>query len=102
MKNLVCGLGIYADTIAVTIADPDGEGRALGGIPNRVDAVRGLVNRVGSPEQFRIRIQPGPPGRDVLAAERARRALRGRGAHLRAGEAGDRVETDRRDAMKLV
>ena len=34
------GLDVHAETIAVAVAEPDGEVRPLGIIPNRPDAVR--------------------------------------------------------------
>src|SRR6266404_7641724 len=37
------GLDVHADTIAVAVAEPDGEVRSLGIIPNREESVRKLV-----------------------------------------------------------
>ena len=34
------GLDVHAETIAVAIAEPDGEGRSLGTIPNRTESIR--------------------------------------------------------------
>lgn len=37
------GLDVHADTIAVAVAEPDGEVRSLGIIPNRLETIRKLV-----------------------------------------------------------
>ena len=34
------GLDVHADTIAVAVAEPDGEARALGIIANRLEPIR--------------------------------------------------------------
>jgi transposase len=41
------GLDVHADTIAVAVAEPDGEVRWLGIIPNREESVRKLVKKLG-------------------------------------------------------
>ena len=41
------GLDVHAETIAVAIAEPDGEVRSLGIIPNREESIRKLVKRLG-------------------------------------------------------
>ena len=40
------GLDVHADTIAVAIAEPDGEVRPLGIIPNRLESLRKLVKKL--------------------------------------------------------
>ena len=40
------GLDVHAETIAVAIAEPDGEVRSLGTIPNRVESIRKLVKKL--------------------------------------------------------
>lgn len=104
MKNVrFIGLDVHAETIAAAVAEPGGEVRSLGTIPNRPESVGRLIRKLGKPEQLRVCCEAGPKGvRAVLAAERARRALRGGGPDLGAGKAGDRVKTDRRDAEKLA
>jgi hypothetical protein len=37
------GLNVHAETVAVAIAEPDGEVRGLGTIPNRVESIRKLI-----------------------------------------------------------
>ena len=45
------GLDIHANTIAV--AEPDGEVRSIGMIPNREESVRRCMKKLGDPEQLR-------------------------------------------------
>jgi transposase len=47
-KLRVLGLDVHAETIAVAIAEPDGEVRALGTIPNRADSLRKLIKKAWS------------------------------------------------------
>ena len=41
------GLDVHAETIAVAIAEPDGEVRSLGTIPNRTESIRKLIKKLG-------------------------------------------------------
>ena len=45
------GLDVHADTIAVAVAEPNGEVRALGVIPNRLESIRKLVAKLGPVQQ---------------------------------------------------
>jgi hypothetical protein len=47
------GLDVHAETIALAVAEPDGEVRSLGTIANREDSIRKFIKRLGSPEQLR-------------------------------------------------
>ncbi len=97
------GLDVHAETIAVAIAEPDGEVRSLGTIPNRADALRKLVKKLGPADKLRVCYEAGPTGYvvywqlaelgvmcDVVAPT------------LVPVKAGDRVKTDRLDAEKLA
>ena len=42
------GLDVHAETIAVAIAEPNGEVRSVGVIANRPEAVRRLVKQLGA------------------------------------------------------
>ena len=97
------GLDVHAETIAVAVAEADGEVRSLGTIPNREESVRKLVQKLGPPQQLRMCYEAGPTGYvlywlltslgvqcDVVAPT------------LVPVKAGDRVKTDRRDALKLA
>jgi transposase len=97
------GLDVHAQTIAVAVAEPDGEVRSLGVIPNRLESIRKLVNKLGPAEGLRVCYEAGPTGY-VLYWE-----LTGLGVKcevvaptLVPVKAGDRVKTDRRDALKLA
>jgi len=41
------GLDVHAETIAVAVAEPDGEVRSLGTIANREESIRKLVKKLG-------------------------------------------------------
>src|SRR6266496_3944937 len=96
------GLDVHADTIAAAVAEPGGEVRALGILPNRPEAVAKLVRKLGR-EHLRVCYEAGPCGYvlywqltrlgvpcDVVAPT------------LVPTKPGDRVKTDRRDAVKLA
>src|SRR5688572_28632647 len=97
------GLDIHAETIAVAVAEPDGEVRSLGVIPNRAESIRKLVKHLGRAEELRVCYEAGPTGYVVYWQ------LTGLGVRcevvaptLVPVKAGDRVKTDRRDALKLA
>jgi len=105
MKNDIrfVGLDVHAESITVSVIGPDGEIRSLGSLPNRAEAVRRLVKRLGPPSRLRVCYEAGPTGY-VLYWQ-----LTELGVHcdvvaptLVPVKAGDRVKTDRRDAEKLV
>lgn len=48
------GFDVHAETIAVAVAEPSGEVRSLGMIPNRSESIRRLVKKLGSQEQLRV------------------------------------------------
>ena len=47
------GLGIPAETIAVAVAEPDGEVRSLEVVPNRPESIRKLIQRLQPVDQVR-------------------------------------------------
>lgn len=98
------GLDVHAETIAVAVAESgrDGEIRSLGIIPNDAVAVRKLVQKLGK-KNLKACYEAGPTGFalywqlaklgvecDVIAPT------------LIPKKAGDRIKTDRRDALKLA
>ncbi len=97
------GLDVHAETIAVAIAEPDGEVRSLGTVANRAEAVRELVRKLGPVEQLRACNEAGPTGY-VLYWQLAELGVGcdGIAPTLVPMKAGDRVETDRRDAERLA
>jgi transposase len=48
------GMDVHAETIAAAIAEPDGEVRSLGTIPNRMESVRKLIKKLGPVEKLRV------------------------------------------------
>src|SRR6266850_4442682 len=104
MKNSrYLGLDIDSEKIAVAVAEPGGEVRSLGAIPNREDSVRRLVKKLGPASRLRACYEAGPHGYslywqlsklgvrcDVIAPT------------LVPVRSGDRVKTNRRDAEKLA
>lgn len=97
------GLDVHAETIAVAVAEPDGEVRSLGVIPNRPESIRKLVKKLGPPAQVRACYEAGPTGYVVYwqltALDVACQVV---APTLVPVKAGDRVKTDRRDALKLA
>lgn len=99
------GLDVHADTIAIAVADAgrDGEARSLGTIANRLESVRKLVKTLGGPKGLRVCYEAGPTGYALywqlvkLGVECEVVA-----PTLVPMKAGDRVKTDRRDALKLA
>jgi transposase len=97
------GLDVHAETIAVALAEPDGEVRSLGTIANREESIRKFIRKLGSPEHLRACYEAGPTGFvlywqltqlgvecDVVAPS------------LVPKKPGDKVKTNRRDALKLA
>ena len=56
------GLDVHAETIAVAVAEPNGEVRSLGIIPNRPESIRRLVRKLEPVEQLRFCYEAGPTG----------------------------------------
>lgn len=97
------GLDVHADTIAVAVAEPNGEVRSLGIIPNRAESIRKLVKKLEPAEHLRACYEAGPTGYVVywqLTALGVRCEVIA--PTLVPVKAGDRVKTDRRDALKLA
>jgi transposase len=97
------GLDVHAETIAVAVAEPNGEVRSLGLIPNRLEAIRRLVRKLEPVEQLRFCYEAGPTGYVLywqLTALGAKCEVVA--PSLVPTKPGDRVKTDRRDALKLA
>jgi transposase len=97
------GLDVHAETIAVAIAEPDGEVRSLGTIANRAESIRKLVKKLGPVEHLKACYEAGPTGYVVYwqLAELGV-ACEVIAPTLVPMKAGDRVKTDRRDAERLA
>ena len=74
------GLDVHAETIAVAVAEPDGEVRSLGTIPNRAESIRKMIKKLGPAEK--VRACGGTDWiRRVLAARGTGHRVRGCGTH---------------------
>ena len=97
------GLDVHAATIAVAVAEPEGEVRSLGTIPNEPDAVRRLMKRLGPADQLRACYEAGPCGYTLYwQLAQLGVACQVIAPTLVPVKAGDRVKTDRRDAERLA
>ena len=56
------GLDVHAETIAVAIAEPEGEVRSLSTIPNREDSLRKMIKKLGPTDKLRVCYEAGPTG----------------------------------------
>jgi len=97
------GLDVHAETISVAVAEQGGEIRSLGVIPNREESIRKLVKKLGPVEDLRFCYEAGPTGY-VLYWQLTRMGDQCEvvAPTLVPVKAGDRVKTDRRDALKLA
>jgi transposase len=104
MNNLrFVGLDVHAETIAVAVAEVNGEVRSLGIIPNRPESVRRLIGKLGRPASLRVCYEAGPTGY-VLYWQLSELGVACEvvAPTLVPVKTGDRVKTDRRDAAKLA
>lgn len=97
------GLDVHAETIAVAVAEGAGEVRSMGVVPNRPESVRRLVKKLGCVKELRVCYEAGPTGYvlywQLTALDVACEVV---APTLVPVKPGDRVKTDRRDAMKLA
>src|ERR1700733_5098024 len=97
------GLDVHAETIAIAVAEAAGDVRSLGTIPNRPEAIRKMVHQLGPVERLRVCYEAGPCGY-VLYWQCVRLGVPWAvvAPSLVPVKPGDRVKTDRRDALKLA
>jgi transposase len=97
------GLDVHAETIAVAVAEPGGEIRSLGIIPNRLESVRKMISKLGPVSVLKCCYEAGPTGY-VLYWQLTQLGVACEviAPTLVPVKAGDRVKTDRRDAENLV
>jgi transposase len=98
------GLDVSKDTIAVAVADAGREApRSWGVIPNTPGAIRKLVEKLGRPTDLDACYEAGPLGYGLqrLLAQLGVRCIVV-APSLIPKRPGDRVKTDRRDAIRLA
>jgi hypothetical protein len=67
VKNVrFVGLDVHAETIAVAVAELNGEVRSLGVIPNRAESVGRLMRKLGKPEQLRVCVTVATGNREAI------------------------------------
>ena len=99
------GLDVHKETIAVAVAhqDPPLQVEHLGEIANRREAIRKLIDKLGARYRLRVCYEAGPCG---YAVYRQLHAMKVDcivvAPSLVPVRPGDRVKTDRRDALKLA
>jgi hypothetical protein len=65
-------MDVHAETIAVAVAEQDGEVRSHGFVPNRVESILKLVGKLGPAQRLRVCYEAGPDRlRALLATGRA-------------------------------
>jgi transposase len=97
------GLDVHAETITAAIAEPEGEVRFLGTIPNREESIRKLIKKLGPVEQLWACYEAGPTGYTLywqLTALGVKCEVVA--PTLIPVKAGERVKTDRKDSGKLA
>jgi transposase len=98
------GLDVHKDSITIAVADADGSApEVVGTVPHELRAVLKQLRKLGTPAQLRCCYEAGPTGFGLC------RALKDAGMDcivvapsLIPKQAGDRVKTDSRDAVKLA
>jgi transposase len=103
-RSRYIGLDVHSATIAVAIAEEDGPPSSHSTIANDPSAIRKLMTRLGDPDvRLRVAYEAGPTGYAL------HRQLTTLGIEcmvvapsLMPVRAGDKVKTDRRDALKLA
>jgi len=97
------GLDVHAATVAVAVAEPGGEVRSLGIIPNRLESIRKLIGKLGPVKDLKVCYEAGPTGY-VLYWQLTQLGVACEviAPTLVPTKAGDRIKTDRRDAEKLA
>jgi len=97
------GLDVHAKSIAVAVAGKSGTERYVGKIPNRIESIRKLVKKLGPKDELRVCYEAGPCGY-VLYWQLTKMGVACEvvAPTLIPVKSGDRVKTDRRDALKLA
>ena len=60
------GLDVHAETIAIAVAESEGEVRSLGVIPNRPESIRRLLKKLGQPSSCGCVMRQGRQGTSCI------------------------------------
>ena len=98
------GLDVHKETIAVAVADRGiATPRSLGVIRNDLDELRKMLRRLGSPASLQVCYEAGPCGYVVYRfLQRLKITCTIIAPSLIPRKPGDRIKTDRRDALALA
>jgi transposase len=97
------GLDVHGESIAVALVESDGTGESLGTIPNRPESIRKKMNKLGPVDKLVACYEAGPTGYVLYwQLEELGIDCQVIAPTLIPTKSGDRVKTDRRDAMKLA
>src|SRR5687768_3456091 len=94
------GVDVHKETIAVAVSEPDGTVESLGTIPNDAEAIRKTMKKLRQRGELAVCYEAGPTGY-VLYWQLAKLGVSCVviAPSLIPVKAGDRVKTDRRDAV---
>jgi transposase len=98
------GLDVHKETIAIAVADcGSGAPRSLGVIRNDLDELRKALRRIGSPGQLQVCYEAGACGYVIYRfLQRLKIECLIVAPSLIPRKPGDRIKTDRRDALALA
>jgi len=97
------GLDVHAETITAAIAEGRSKVRSLGQLPNRPEAVKKLIGKLGGGKDLKVCYEAGPTGY-ALYWQLTKMGVECEvvAPSLIPKKSGDRIKTDRRDAEKLA
>ena len=101
--TIFVGLDVHKDSTAVAVAEPGAKARFVGTIGSQLGELLKVLGKLGDAQRMEVVYEAGPCGYDLV------RRLRADGYACEviapakvARRAGDRVKTDRRDALHLA
>jgi len=97
------GLDVHAETITAAIAEGRQKIRSLGQFPNRPEAVRKFIEKLGGPNGLKVCYEAGPTGYALYwQLTKMEVECEVVAPSLIPKKSGERIKTDRRDAEKLA